>query len=258
VLGILKLYGASAATAARFAVRAWPVAFSLVAYAIIVTVASRITAPLGMAGGMLLGLVFAACFSSYIDLIAQAVKGARVRLPDFRRSFLARFWDVISVLFAFWVIDFVVRQVITPAAGDRAPVVAALVGLAMSVFFNPVPELLYLGQSRSFYLLADAARFISKFGLEWLFPNVLFAVALLAPLRLLHGPAGQVVLTISSLLAPNNDGMGLYAVFTRAAWWMQLPMLLFVHWLMIFRGLLFDGLNRGGARRHAVRGKWGR
>ena len=162
-----------------------------------------------------------------------------------------------SVLFAFWVIDFVVRQVIAPAAGEKAPIIATLVGLAMSVFFNPVPELLYLGQSRSFYLLADAAKFVSKFGLEWLFPNVLFAVALLAPLRLLHGPAGQVVLTIASLLAPNNDGMGLYAVFARAGWWMQLPMLMFVHWLMIFRGLLFDGLNRGAARRSPARSKWG-
>jgi hypothetical protein len=181
-----------------------------------------------------------------------------VKLSDFRHSFGARFWDVVSVLFAFWIIDFVVRQVIAPAAGEKAPIVAALVGLAMSVFFNPVPELLYLGQSRSFYLLADAARFVSKFGLEWLFPNVLFAVALLAPLRLLHGPAGQVVLTIASLLAPNNDGLGLYAVFTRAGWWMQLPMLLFVHWLMIFRGLLFDGLTRGVARQRTVRGKWGR
>lgn len=257
VLGILKLYGASGATAARYALRAWPIAFSLVAYVFIFMVANRLLEPLGMVGGMLLGLVLAACFSSYIQLISQAVMGTRVKLSDFGASFWVRFWDVVSVLFAFWVIDFVVQQVLAPAAGAKAPIVSALVGLAMSVFFNPVPELLYQGQSRSFYLLADAARFISKFGLEWLVPNVLFAAALLAPLGLLRAPAGQVVLTISSILAPNNDGMGLFAVFSRAPWWLQLPMLLFVHWLMIFRGVLFDGLTHGGARRHAVRSKWG-
>jgi len=36
---------------------------------------------------------------------------------------------------------------------------------------QPVPELLYQSQSRSFGLLAESARFISKYGLEWLFPT---------------------------------------------------------------------------------------
>jgi len=220
-------------------------------------VAGNLLAPLGAAGGFILGMILAACFASYIHLISQAVTGSRVSLAEFRKSFGPRFWDVISVLFAFWVIDFAVKNVVAPAAQGNATIVATLIALAMSIFFNPVPELLYQGQSRSFYLLADAAKFISKFGLEWLLPNVLFAVALLAPMGLLHGPPGRVVLTISSLLAPNNDGMGLYALFSRAPWFLQLPMLLFVHWLMIFRGLLFEGLSNGGARRHALRGKWG-
>jgi len=257
VLGILKLYGASAATAARYAVRAWPIAFSLVVYALVVTVAAGLLEPLGMVGGLILGMVMAACFSSYIQLISQAVMGSRVKLSDFAGSFRPRFWDVVSVLFAFWVIDFVVQQVLVRAAGDRAPVVAALVGLAMSVFFNPVPELLYQGQSRSFYLLAEAARFISKFGLEWLVPNVLFAVVLLAPLGLLHAPAGQVVLAVSSILAPNSEGRGLFAVFNQASLGLKLPMLMFVHWVMIFRGLLFDGLTHGRGRSHAIRSRWG-
>lgn len=257
MLGILKLYAASGATAARYAVRAWPIAFSLIAYAIIVMVVSSLVEPLGMVGGLVLGVVTAGCFSSYVQLISQAVMGSRVKLSDFAGSFRPRFWDVVSVLFAFWVIDFVVQQVLARAAGERAPIVSALVGLAMSVFFNPVPELLYQGQSRSFHLLSEAARFISRFGLEWLVPNVLFAAVLLAPFGLLRAPAGQVVLAIASILAPHSEGRGLLSVFTQAPLWLKLPMLLFVHWVMIFRGLLFDGLTHGGGRTHAIRSRWG-
>lgn len=258
MLGVARLYARTAVLAGRRAARAWPVAFSLVLYAIVVLVAMRLVAPLGRAGGFILGLITAACFSSYVQLISQAVAGARLRLDDLRRSFSARFWDVISVLFAFWVIDLAVKGIIAPAAGDKADIVGALVGLAIAVFFNPVPELLYQGSTRSFQLLYESARFISRHGLEWLLPNVLAAVALMAPLGLMHGPAGQVILRVATLMAPNNDGMGVLSLFARAPLYLQLPMLAFVHWFMVFRGLLFAELTRGSPRQRALRGGWGR
>ena len=254
----MRLYGECVVLAVRRGLRAWPVIFSLVLYAAIFMVVSALVAPLGRAGGFILGLVLAACFSSYIHLMSQVVGGSKVQFADLRQSFGARFWDVVSVLFAFWVIDFVITQVISPAAGPKAPIVVALAGLAMAVFFNPVPELLYQGSTRSFQLLLEAGRFISRYGLEWLLPNVLFAVALLAPLGMLHGPPGLVVLNISSLLSPNNDGMGLYALFARAPLYLQLPMLLFVHFVMVFRGLLFGALQAGGARPRNLHGAWKR
>ena len=258
VLGILKLYASTAALAARRGAKAWPVAFSLVLYAAIILLAQRLVAPLGRAGGFVLGFVMAGCFSSYIHLISVVVAGAKLKLADLKSSFGARFWDVVSVLFAFWVIDFAVGYVVAPAAGEKAPIVSALVGLAMAVFFNPVPELLYQGQTRSFQLLFESGRFISKHGLEWLLPNILAAAVLLAPLGLLHGPAGQIVLTVATLLSPANDGMGLFNLFARAPLVLEIPMLLFVHWLMVFRGLLFAGLMSGGARRQTVESIWGR
>lgn len=244
--------------AARRALRAWPVAFSLVLYALIFLLAGQLLAPLGPLRGFAIGLILAACLSSYLHLISHAVDGSRIRFADLRQSFGARFWDVISVLFAFWIIDLIVEYVIAPAAGPKAPVVGALVGLAMAVFFNPVPELLYQGSSRSFQLLADSARFVSRSGLEWLIPNVIFALILLAPLGLLGGPAGQVVLQIASLLSPQNDGMGLFNVFVKAPLALQLPMLVFVHWLMVFRGLLFRELVSGNPRQRRFRDAWRR
>jgi hypothetical protein len=258
VLGVLRLYGETAALAARRALRAWPVAFSLVLYALVLALLTPLVGPLGMAGGIIVMLVLAACLSSYLHLISHVVAGIRLRWSDLRQSAGARFWDVISVLFAFWVLDLAIRYVLAPAAGPKAPIVIALVGLATAVFFNPVPELLYQGTSRSFLLLADAVRFVSRHGLEWLIPNLLFAAALLAPLGKLHGPAGQVVLDMAQLLAPNNQGMALLALFWQAPPWLQLPMLVFVHFVMVFRGILFKELTSGGSRQRALRDVWRR
>jgi hypothetical protein len=254
---MIRLYGETAVLAVRRGLRAWPVMFSLVLYAAIFMVVGELVGPLGMIGGFILGLVAAACFSSYIHLISQVVAGSKVTFNELRQSFGARFWDVVSVLFAFWVIELAITQVVAPAAGPKGPIVVALMGLAMAVFFNPVPELLYQGESRSFQLLMESGRFISRHGLEWLLPNVLFAAALLAPLGMLHGPAGMVVLNMSSL-SPNNGGMGLYALFARAPLYLQIPMLLFVHFVMVFRGLLFGALVRGGARPRNLHGAWKR
>ena len=258
MIGIVRLYGRTAALAARRALRAWPVAFSLVLYAAILLGAGQLVAPLGRVGGFVLGLVVAACLSSYLHLVSHAVAGSRIRFEDLRKSFGARLWDVISVLFVFWIINLVLTYVIAPAAGPKAHVVLALAGVAMAVFFNPVPELIYQGQSRSLQLVLDAARFISRHGLEWLIPNVLFVLALLAPVGLLRGPPGQVVLAVTGILSPDSEGMGLFAVFANAPHLLQLPMLLFVHWVMVFRGILFGELATGGSRRHMVRDAWRR
>ena len=258
MFNVTRLYGETAVQAVRRGARAWPVIFSLVLYAGIFMVVGQLVGPLGRAGGFILGLVLAACFSSYIHLMSQVVSGSKVGFADLRQSFGARFWDVVSVLFAFWIIDLILTQVIAPASGPKGPIVIALGGLAMAVFFNPVPELLYQGSSRSFQLLMESGRFISTHGLEWLLPNVLFAIGLLAPLGMLHGPAGLIVLNISAVLSPNNDGMGLYALFSRAPIYLQLPMLVFVHFVMVFRGLLFGALTRGGLRQRDLRGAWKR
>jgi hypothetical protein len=259
VIGAIRLYGYAALLAAQRGARAWPVMFSLVLYAGIFMVTSQLVGALGPFGGIVLGLVLAACFSSYLHLMSHVVSGSKVQFAELRSSFGARFWDVISVLFAFWIIQLILTHLVAPAAGTKAPIVIALGGLAMAVFFNPVPELLYQGTSRSFQLLIESGRFISRHGLEWLLPNILFALALLAPLGLLRGPAGLVILHVSTVMSPDNSGMGVYDLFARAPIYLQLPMLLFVHFVMVFRGILFGELTRGGgARQRALRGAWRR
>jgi len=254
VIATLRLYGREASRAAHLAARAWPVAFSLVLYAELMQWAAALLMPLGMLGGLLLSFAAAACVSSYLHLLSQVVGARKVTLTDLKQSFGARFWDVVSVLFAFWIIDFVLG-LMTRGMGQNGVILRALAGLTMAVFFNPAPELLYRGSSRSFALLGDAARFVSAHGIEWLLPNLLIAAALLTPAGLLHASTmGERVLLLQSLFSP----MGVLGLMRLVPLWALPLLLLAIHWAMVFRGLLFGALASGGARRRDLGDYWRR
>jgi hypothetical protein len=240
---MLSLYRQVTVEAARRAIAAWPVALSLVVYAVVMVVAVIAFAPLGIVGGFLLGLVAAACWSSYLELISQAVAGSKIviRWDEFKRTFLARLWDVISVMFAFWIIALLTGPFVR---GPNGPAASAVIGFAMAFFFNAVPELLYQGKSRSFGLLMDSARFMFRFPVVWLLPNIVFAtLAFVAAGRLdVSHPAEVLILFGNTFSSP----MGIAGIFTGLPIW-ALPIALFVlHYVMIFRGILFRELVSGG------------
>jgi len=246
---MLKLYARLAGRSVRLAVRGWPAGVALLFYATVLQLARGALAQLGIAGGFLLGFVVAFLISSYLHLLSLAVADRRIRLLDVRESFGARFWDVVSVLFALWVIQLLV-ELVTSGAGDRGRIVVVLVGLTMVVFFNAVPELIYLarGQVRSFALLMESARFISAHWPEWLVPTALMGAVVLAPFGLVqHGTAAERLLNMTSLFSLD----GIVLVVVAMPLWLKPLMLLFITWAMVFRGLLFATLATGAARKRS-------
>src|SRR4051812_44572266 len=109
---MFPLLGRVALTAGNRAARAWPAALSLVLYAAVLSPAMVALLPFGLAGRLVLAFVLAACWSSYLALISQAVAGGKFRLSwtDFKRTFGTHLWDVVSVMFAFWIIGLLTRQ----------------------------------------------------------------------------------------------------------------------------------------------------
>jgi hypothetical protein len=251
---MLLLFRDVTVLAARRAVRSWPVALSFFIYAAILLAAGTVLAPFGMIGGLALGLVVAACWSSYLELAAQAVAGSKIRLSwgEFRRTFGARLWDVVSVMFAFWIISLLMGPLLKGPEGER---VAAVFGLAVAFFFNAVPELLYQGDSRSFALLVASGRFMIANPVVWLLPNIAFASLLLLPTgRLAVNHPAELLLVFGNTF---SSPLGLVAMV--AAWptWTWLLILFGLHYVMVFRGLLFQRLSSGSgsARLRAFRAK---
>ncbi|HEX7500823.1 MAG TPA: hypothetical protein VF524_11050 [Polyangia bacterium] len=251
---MLLLFRDVTVLAARRAVRTWPVALSFFVYAGVLLVAGMVLAPLGMIGGLVLGLVVAACWSSYLELASQAVAGSKIRLrwSEFRRTFGVRLWDVVSVMFAFWIISLLMGPVLKGPQGER---VSAVFGLAVAFFFNAVPELLYQGHSRSFALLVASGRFMISNPVVWLLPNIVFASLLLLPTgRLAVNHPAELLLVFGETF---SSPLGLVTMV--AAWptWTWLLILFGLHYAMVFRGLLFQKLSSGSgnARMRAFRAK---
>ena len=255
MINLFRMYARSAAEAGRLAVRAWPLALALPAYVGLVIAVLLVTSSLGSLRGIAVGFGLAPIASSYLHLLALAVTSRRIGGGDIKESFGARFWDVLSVMFAFWIINLLVGVLL--GGTPRGPIIAVLIALAMAVFFNPVPELLYQSGARWFGLLIEAARFISARGLEWLFPNLVIGLLFLLPTGVLRAgvPMGERVLRLTALSSIGGLLVTILAVPVVFA-----PLLLvFGHWAMIFRGLLYRALTTaGGGRPQAVRDIWGR
>ncbi len=237
---MLKLYARLAGKAIRLALRGWPAAVVLPVYATLLAMAS-VRLGQNLVGGFLVSIGVALLISSYLHLISLAVAGRKIGLGDLRDSFLAHFLDVISVLFVTWLIQYAVSGA-TSDLGERGKIVFILVDLTMVVFFNPVPELIYLaqGQVRSVGLLMESARFVSAHWPEWLAPSALMAAVVLAPTGMIHrGPVAETVLSLQNVFSLN----GLALTILTIPLWLAPVMMLFITWAMVFRGLLFTELT---------------
>lgn len=237
ILATLQSYREAVSRAAVLAARNWPVFGSVFAYVLIGMVAVQMAAPLGILGGFLVSLVSSACIGSFLYLVEMMVRTSKVTFQDFGRSFGVYLWDVVGVSFVLWI----AMRVLTPvlAQSPQGPLVLFCVQIAILVFFNAVPELIYLGHNTSLALLSESYRFVVANWIEWFPPNIV----LLAILWYLWTfPLGEWVPALAGVAA---------AVVQSAI------VALFVYFAMIVRGLLFLELSGSSRRGRAFRRRMG-
>src|SRR5437762_3298723 len=126
---------------AELALRNWWVGLVVIVYSVLLGVVAVVTAPLGLVGGLLAYLALVACFSSWLALVAQVIQTGRIRLEDVPTSFATYFGDLLNVGFVFWGLQLIWTYVLAPV-----PFVQIVFGLAVFVFLNAVPELVYVGR----------------------------------------------------------------------------------------------------------------
>ena len=210
---------------AQLAVRNWPVGLAAVGYVVLLTVAARLAAPLGIVGAVLLGVLMVACFSSWLSLAEQVVRHGQARLVDVLEGFRAYLLDLLTVGFLLQLLRLAGSLVLEPF-----PFLQIVFGLATVVFFNAVPELIYLGRYSSTDLLVASYRFIGENWIEW-FPANFVLLALLGALVWLADalPGG-----LFGLVLPATAGVAL-------------------SFATIVRGLLFIELTSSGRRAREFR-----
>ncbi|MFI5394744.1 MAG: hypothetical protein ACHQ9S_04355 [Candidatus Binatia bacterium] len=210
----LQIYRQVCVRAAMLAAKNWPVLGSLFVYLVITTVAAVLCSQLGIAGGFIVGLVRAACLASFLYLVEMIVRTSRVTLNDFRHSFGPYLWDVVGIMFLFWIFTLASPIILQLPQGE---VILLFAYVAIFVLFNAVPELIYMGHHTPGALLSESYQFIAENWLEW-FPATIIAIAIM------YGVASLPI-----------GGVGAYA---QAA-----VMGLLLYFTMVMRGLLFIELH---------------
>jgi len=226
----LALYRKAFGRAAELTVANWPVLATVFVYASAMSVSAVLGSMLGILGGFLVSFVWAACAGSFLYLVEMMVRTARVSLADFQRSFGVYLWDVVGVTFLLWVFFAVVTPALATLPRGRALMLC--LELAIFVFFNAVPELIYLGRCSSLELLSESYAFISENWIEW-FPATL--------------AMGVLVYAV-----------GMLPLAGALAWLRTAVVALLIYFAMVVRGLLFVELHgtsrRGRAFRHRMGG----
>jgi hypothetical protein len=169
------------------ALRNWAVGLVVILYGMLLSAAALVAAPFGIVGGFLLYLVTVACFSSWLSLVEQVIRAGRVRLGDVPAGFTAYFGDLLTVGFLFWGIQLIASLVLAPF-----PFLQIVFVLAVFVFLNAVPELVYLGRHAAAEVLVESYRFIGENWIEWFPANLALAGCVVAVTMLPGGPLGLV------------------------------------------------------------------
>ena len=206
----------------------WPVAATMFAYVIVLAVTLPIAMGLGLLGGFLVQMVRSACLASLLYLVERIVRVGTVKLEDLPQSFAPYFWDVVGVLFVLWVFETLALPLLLSLPSGIALV--ACIELASFVFFNAVPELIYLGHHSSLELFNESATFIGENWVEWFPPNLALAV-------------GFALI----ILAPVPDGAA-------TGFFRSCALSLFVYFALVARGVLFQELH--GSSRRSRQFRW--
>jgi len=240
--------------------RGWMTIVAVVAFLFLLLVAQQIAAPLGMAGGFLLGAVNALLVGATLSLIEQGVSFARaITIRDIFDSFGHYFWDVIGVGFVLWIpvmaLDMGTQQ------NPNGQLISFAVMLLIFILLNPAPEIIYqVPHDSPLDVFKRAYDFVLENWIEWFLPIAVLLLPLVA------APGGLSSFFLLSHRAGRGAGLDfsqlLIFPFTVLGSWLssfgvgaevaQYLILIFTPPLavsiLLFRGHLFASLSRSSHR----------
>ena len=171
----LWIYATALRRSWECAAKNWVVSFAPLAYGLIFSLAGSLLAPLGMLGGLVLGLVSQACVSSGLYLIKNMVETGKATFNDFLNGFTVYLWELLTIAFVLWI-----PLRIAAAALSSLPngaLIYFMIQIALYVLLNPVPEFIYQTRVSGIELIGASYNFIVENWIEWLAPNFILTVA---------------------------------------------------------------------------------
>jgi len=199
------LYGRVFGRGAELTLRGWPIAVTVLLYTVLLQLAIGFAMQLGVVGGVggivsgvVMTIALAACVSSWLALVEQMLRAGKVTFAEVPASFGAYLGDLLAVGFLLFVLRMIAALVFAPF-----PFLQIVFALATFVFFNAVPELIYLARHGAADLLVASYRFIGDNWVEWIPANLVLVTIVVAtglvvpdgPYGVLSGFAAGLVMT---------------------------------------------------------------
>jgi hypothetical protein len=230
VQATLWIYAAALHRSFRCVAHNWVISFAPLVYGLGLSLAGFVLSPLGIVGGLVLGLATQACLSSGLHLLDNMVKIGVANLNDFIKGFGVYFWELLLISFILWIPMRVAAVAL--ASVPNGALIYTLIQIALYILLNPLPECIYQTRSSGIQLLSASYNFIVENWIEWFLPNILMTLA------------GFFLFNLLELLTRGLPGfLQLFAVAFGFG--------LCLTYFMVFRGFLFAELN-GTTRRSRV------
>lgn len=234
VQATLWLYATALRRSWESLLKNWVVSFAPWMYATLLTILALVVAPLGIIGGLALGLATQACISSGLYLIKNIIESRRADLKDFVNGFRVYLWELLGIAFILWIPMRVLAMAL--ASTPNGGLIFTLIQLAIYILLNPAPELIYQTRSSGFALISDSYNFIVENWLEWLLPNIVLTIAGFLILNVLSAITAGLPSVVQIFIVAVGIGLCL-------------------SYFMIFRGFLFAELHGSTRRSRAYRYK---
>lgn len=248
VVGTFASYLKCAKEASRALVKNWIIIPTAMALYLSVLILSGLIAPMGMAGGFVIGLISCISLSFYYSWIASSVRNEKVEWKELFEFDYPLFSSIINVGFIFWIGFFLIEHLIQ---GLKIDWLLTILHLGVFIIFNPVVEIIYLERvAGGTYALSEASEFAAANWIEWFVPIII----LLAPFLILSPESALLVLAVSDVLLPMFDIVSSLISLTSSPLVVSALLIsLLGTWLMIFRGYLYRELSSGTRRQRAFR-----
>ncbi|MEW9124398.1 MAG: hypothetical protein AB2421_16925 [Thermotaleaceae bacterium] len=219
------------------AIKNWPILFTGLVYSFIILLLFQVASFFWILAGIVVTMVQSALLSNYLYLIENIIRYGKISLDDFKQGFTVYLWKIYGIMVVIWFANYGLSLFLSPLLRVQIGFVSLglLVQLAALILLNCLPEVIY----QKHYMVGESfgycVEFIKENWLDWFLPNIILGALFV----LLTGRVLSVNLLLGNpFLSLSLRGIVLYVIGQ-----------LFLSFMMIYRGLLFQLLSSSTRRK---------
>ncbi len=224
------IYGRIALSSVKDVVIGWKFMWSQIVTLFLLGVVTFFLTKIGFVGSILLGILFSFALSFYLALIKAMVLREKFISESIKEEGFQLFSPIISCFFSLFLIQIIISVLKVPSF------VSTVIAIFISVFLNPVIEVIYLEGGSFADIINRSISFVKEHFLIWFFPVFIFISPFVAndPRFLLEAFTSDPLSMLRSLIQGFSFSLNVLSL---------IPVLYFISFFLVFRGRLFSTIE---------------